>query len=135
MLIDLSCAFDLVNHSRFCKCMDKLGMPKEIILLLTYMYSNLTAKVHFGTKGEVTPSFGTGKGDRQGCVLAPFFSLYINGVEETLQVVGADPPRIGRQQIPILLYVDDEAVLALTPNSLQSLLTQILWKGEGLKLA
>lgn len=77
---DLNCTFDLVNHAKLWQSLAKMGASTEIVTFLSQLYAQLTARVRYGSRGEVTPHFKITRGTCQGCVLAPLlFLLYING--------------------------------------------------------
>lgn len=91
--VDLSSAFDLVNHSKLWQTLEEMGAPQDIIRFLSQMYAHLSSEIRFGENGECTKHFSITCGIRQGCNLAPLlFSLYINGVDSLLQSLRADAP-------------------------------------------
>ena len=60
---------------------------------------------------------------RQGECLSPFlFSIYLNDLEEEINLKGADGIDIGMVQLFLLLYADDIVLFAHSPDEIQSLL-------------
>ena len=60
---------------------------------------------------------------RQGDCLPPFlFSIYLNDLEEEINLKGADGIDIGMIKLFLLLYADDIVLFAHSPDKLQSLL-------------
>lgn len=67
--------------------------------------------------------FPTGKGVKQGCMLAPvLFNLHINNIVPRLTGSEFVPPMIGQQKNSILLYVDDMALFYLSRIGLDFLI-------------
>ena len=62
-------------------------------------------------------------GVRQGECLSPFlFSIYLNDLEEEINLKGADGIDIGMVKLLLLLYADDIVLFAYSSDELQSLL-------------
>lgn len=70
-----------------------------------------------------TPSFPTSIGLKQGCPLSPtLLGFYIEDLEavilESNENEGLDLPQLSNQVLPPLLYPDDLAIIATTPEGL-----------------
>ena len=99
-----------------------------------YTGQEATVRTGHGT----TDWFQTGKGVRQGCILAPFlFNLYAEyiirnaGLEEAQARI-----KITRKNIHNLRYTDDTTLMAESEDELKSLLTKVKEESEkaGLKV-
>ena len=110
--MDLSAAFDCVQHNRLWVIMAEMGVDSNSNIL-GEMYTGASAQVRYVPMGECTNAFPVQKGLKQGCVLAPFlFCLYVNQVGVYLTDKHLDVPRVGPRTLPILLYADDAVLMA-----------------------
>ena len=77
-MIDLSKAFDVINHDVMVDKLLKSSLPKVIIKTIGYMLINTFADVRFDNwKWE---KWKTKEGSRQGGILVPLlFNFYIKG--------------------------------------------------------
>lgn len=117
---DLSSAFNLVNHTKLWQTLVKMGSPTEIDQFLPQLYAQLTSRVRYGSRREVTPWFKITRAVQHGCVLVPLlFSLFINRVDEFLQKINTDTPKVDHRLTPVLLYADDAVLISRTGNGLQ----------------
>ena len=115
--MDLSCAFDIVSHSKLWAALSRMGVESNLVGMKRDIYRGASAKVRFGFGGECTEPFNFAKGVQQECVLAPFLIiLYISELEERLVEVGGDLPRVGRRLVPALLFADDAVLSGRTPE-------------------
>lgn len=104
------------------------GLEERDVDLLRAIYRNVTAQVVW--EGHVASPVEVTQGLRQGCPLSPLlFMLYVGGVIQRLEVSGQGfrlEHKEGGQtvvvHIPALVYADDFAVLAGSPEELQQLL-------------
>ena len=110
MFIDLSKAFDNVNHFKLGKLLIKRKIPPDIILFLLYYLRNQKARVLW--KNEKGEYFRIEKGVRQGGILSPLlFKLYIDNILELISKknVGC---RFGTVRMNVLAYADDLVLLS-----------------------
>jgi len=119
--IDLSKAYDKVNHSALYIQLMKRQIPNELLSTLENMFDNCYTCVKW--KSVMSRSFKIEFGVRQGSVLSPFlFAIYINDVVKHLAL---------RQKLFIVLYADDILMLAPSVTELQRLLNaceqELLW--------
>ena len=118
--LDMSKAFDTVNHALLLEMVNKLEIPHSIKLLLKDIYSNQRVNVRYcGVNSEV---WRLSRGVRQGSVLSSLlFSLYINGAIENIlnSLVGCC---FGSRPMQIIAYADDLVLLCPTRSGLQFLL-------------
>ena len=132
--LDLSKAFDKVNHSvLLCKLID-CNIPSDIVGVFAFMFDNQFVNVCFNN--EYSCMWKLRNGVRQGGILSTtLFNLYINEILDHIseQNVGCI---IMTQRSNIQGYADDLSVLAPSSKSLQSLLNKLeeLLKGLCLTL-
>ena len=73
--IDYAKAFDSVDHSKWWKMFQEMGIPDHLTCLLRNLYAGQEATVRTG-HGTIN-WFQIAKGVRQGCILSPcLFNLY-----------------------------------------------------------
>ena len=73
--IDYARTFDCVDHNKWWKILQELGIPDHLTCLLINLYAGQEATVRTGR--GTTDWFQIGKGVRQGCILSPcLFNLY-----------------------------------------------------------
>lgn len=119
-MLDLSKAFDSVDHNVLFRTLLKLELPGNLLKLLAYWYSNQHINIRW--KHVVTDSFSMTNGTRQGSILSPYlFSVYIRSVSTSVRnsLVGC---HIGVMPCNILLYADDIVLIAPTWHAQQRLL-------------
>lgn len=108
--LDLSKAFDSVNHVSLFKKITALKFPANMVKLLIYWYSNQQINVQW--KCVVTSSFYMKNGTRQGSVLSPYlFSIYMRSITDNVVNSGIGC-YIGGMPVCMLLYADDLVILA-----------------------
>ena len=118
--LDMSKAFDMVNHNKLFKMLVSLNFPTRMVKLLIYWYSNQMVNVRW--KSTITSSFVMRNGTRQGSILSPYlFSVYMRDISFAINRSGhgchmADVP------CNIIFYADDMVILAPSWHSLQLLL-------------
>lgn len=72
---------------------------------------------------------------KQGCVLAPMlFNLFLNDLASSLEEVDGHGPKLGTSHVPLLLYVDDAALISRTRIGLKHLLNRAAEYFESNKL-
>ena len=117
--IDLSKAFDKVNHFTLGQQLLDRKIPPDIVLLLMHYLRNQTARVFWNNyKGHYVY---VEKGVRQGGILSPFlFKLYIDNLISVIsnEDIGC---KLGIIRINILAYADDIVFLADNSDNLSYL--------------
>jgi len=116
--IDLSQAFDRINHSILFSKLYNLGISAKIINLIKNMYSEANARLK--SNSNMSQPFSITNGVLQGEILSPLlFSLCLNDLPNLLN--NSEIPAITISDTPIhcLLYADDIVVLADSAINLQ----------------
>ena len=119
MFLDMSKAFDKINHEILFYFLHKCGVPGIYIKLIAYWYRNQFVQVEYG--GFFSKEWKIRNGVRQGGILSPFFfKLYIHDLIERISrcKVGC---RLGLFSSNIIAYADDIVLLAPSINALQHL--------------
>jgi hypothetical protein len=87
VLIDMSCAFDTVDHSILCKKLSMLGIQNHALSWLQNYLEDRHQSVRIGE--SVSSSCLVKYGVPQGSVLGPvLFSLYLTGIQDVLSKYG-----------------------------------------------
>ena len=95
--------------------------PDHTHLLFLYTEVRCVVKVN----DYVTPFFDVSHGVKQGCKLSPtLFSLYINNLANDIKQIRLGI-NIGDQQLSLLLYADDIALIVPDAQSLQLMLNKL----------
>ena len=125
--VDFKKAFDSVNRERLWDKLARYGINGPFLSTLQSLYEEYQCCVE--VNGNCTPWFEVNNGVKQGCILSPsLFNLYINDLLKKLGRlgfgvhVGCDGREVG---VPALAFADDIALVAPTPNALQSMLTTL----------
>ena len=69
---DYAKAFDCVDHNKFWKILQEMGITDHLTCLLRNLYAGQEATVRTGH--GTTDWFQIGKGVRQGCILSPYLT-------------------------------------------------------------
>ena len=122
--VDIKGAFDSVDRSQLWKVLRSRGLPECFLELLASCHSDTSAFVR--VESELSESFHTSSGVRQGCVLAP--SLFCSAMDWILHHCHPDLGiSVMGSSFTDLLYADDAALLSsdptLWPNILESFRT------------
>ena len=83
------------------------------------MYDQVKSRVQNNI--ELSDCFDCHRGVRQGEILSPFlFSMYVNDLEDTLSLHGADCVNIESLKLFLLMYADDIVIFAESPEGMQN---------------
>ena len=117
--VDLSRAFDCVNHFKLGIKLLNRQIPSDIIkILLNYLRSQ-SARLHWGK--SVGDYYMIEQGVRQGGILSAFlFKLYLDDLlnEVTLMNEGC---KLGLSRVNILAYADDIVLISNSKSSLNNI--------------
>ena len=121
--VDAKKAFDTVHRDCLWYKLMSLGIKGKILKAVQSLYTEVQCVVK--VNDYVTPFFDVSHGVKQGCKLSPtLFSLYINDLANDIKQMrlGID---IDDQQLSLLLYADDIALIAPDAQSLQLMLNKL----------
>ena len=117
--VDLSKAFDKVDHFLLGQKLLERNIPPDLVLLLMQYLRNQQARVCWN-EGRGHYSY-IDKGVRQGGILSPFlFKLYIDDLIEKISLVNSGC-RLGFVRMNILAYADDLVLISDSKDSLEIL--------------
>jgi hypothetical protein len=115
--VDFSAAFDTIDRRSLFYKLSGMGLSSRFLDVLKSLYDGTRAGVWLD--GGMSESFATSMGVRQGCLLSPLlFSLFLNDLENCL----GGGVRVGDLRVRLLMYADDIALLAESPQELQSMI-------------
>jgi len=118
--LDISKAFDTVNHYKLFVALSKTGINKSILALLVNWYSKLYVAVRW--KGFLSNFFSVGSGVRQGSSLSPsIFNVFMNIFIVKLKALRSGCC-IGGHFLGCLLYADDIILISASVDGLQKML-------------
>ena len=118
--IDISKAFDSVNHDILMKRLLSCGIPDQYVLFLQHLYNNQFVSVRY--KSCMSQEWKVNSGVRQGGVLSGLlFSVYINDMINNIANM-KEGCRMGIHSSNIIAYADDIVLLAPSLKGLQTLL-------------
>ena len=132
LFVDLSKAFDTVDHCLLGNLLIERNIPPDIIFLLLHYMRNQRARVIWN--GEKGKHIYIDKGLRQGGILSPMlFKLYIDDIlKEILEMnIGC---KFGLFRASIIAYADDLVVIADTKENLGILYEALKTKVKQRKL-
>jgi len=118
--LDISKAYDTVNHYKLFVALSKTGMCKNILALMVNWYSKLSVAVRW--KGFMSSCFYVGSGVRQGSSLSPtIFNVFMNMFIVRLKALRCGCC-IGGYFVGCILYADDIILLSASVDGLQRML-------------
>jgi hypothetical protein len=118
LFVDMSQAFDTINHKRLWYKLSKLGLSTKVLNTLKAIYSLANAKVR--TNYDISDSFKIEKGVLQGETVSPIlWNMYLEDLIGILDDSDTMPVRIMQRAIHALMYADDIILLAYTEGELQ----------------
>lgn len=122
-MIDLSKAFDRLNHSILFEKLLSENLDKKVVGILQKMYAN--SYVYTSFNGVKSNSWRVGNGIRQGGVNSPIlFSYYINEILEVISETNIGCS-IDGYKTNIMCFADDICILAPSAKGVQSMLDKL----------
>ncbi|KAH9312316.1 hypothetical protein KI387_027351 [Taxus chinensis] len=116
--VDFRKAFDMVPREKLWCKMQELGIPLQFRATVHRLYVRVGIKIR--TKTGTSESFRSDIGFKQGCPLSPtLLGLYIDQLEELLNMEGGEGIWLGEYVIRLLLYADDLILIATSAQGLQ----------------
>jgi hypothetical protein len=110
-IVDFKKAFDTVPRDKLWHRMEELGVPIHLRAAVHTLYEEVKVKIRMST--GISESFRSDIGVKQGCPLSPtLFGLYIDKLEEWLNLQEGDGALLGDFVIRLLLYADDLILIA-----------------------
>ena len=130
--IDVSKAFDSVNHDILMKRLLECGIPRIFVNLIEYWYDNQWVNVKF--LSCISNDWKIGNGVRQGGVLSGlFFGIYVDALIEKISAMRVGC-KLGIVSSNIIAYADDLVLLAPSAKALQMLINGALDEALSLDL-
>ena len=117
--IDYAKAFDCVDHNKWWKILQEMGIPDHLTCLLRNLYADQEATVRTGH--GTTDWFQIGKGVPQGVILSPcLFNLYAEYTMRNAELEEAQAGvKIAVRNINNLRYADDTTLMAESEEELK----------------
>ena len=101
----------MVLRDKLWHIMEELGVPRHLRAAVHRLYEEVKVKIR--TLASISESFRSDIGVKQGWPLsATHFGLYIDKLEEWLNLKGGDDIHLGKFVIRLLLYADDLILIA-----------------------
>ena len=131
--IDLTKAFDRVDHFILCKKLMNYGFPCIFVKLIASWYSNQNVQVCYDNK--LSSEWLLKSGVRQGGILSPLlFSIYIDDIIKNLSSsrIGC---MLGIHWSNVIAYADDLVLLSPSLLGLKELLNSLIIDTKNINLA
>ena len=121
--LDLSKAFDLIDHGILVNKLKKTGLSAPIISTVEYMLKN--SDIHVSVNNKIGNPWRSEIGTRQGGILSPIiFNFYL---KECIDIVSKynEGCFLGSSRCNVLTYADDIVLIAPSASGLQKLVDTI----------
>jgi len=119
--LDISKAYDCVNHYKLFTSLLKAGVPRWLIDILVNWYSKLFVAVRWNEC--LSRYFKVGSGVRQGSPLSPaLFNVFVNVFIVNTKATGQGC-YMNREWLGCIMYADDIILLSASIQGLHKLLT------------
>ena len=127
--LDISNAFPSVPHNYLWSLMSHVGIDSGFINMMKLFYKDTHT---FYTCGNITtPHIPVRKGVRQGCPISMIlFALAIDPVLDAVKSMKIPSYMLGDNQINVLAYADDIAIISKNTDDMQCLLNKAIEKAS-----
>jgi len=116
--IDISKAYDTVNHEVLWKILEAKGITGPWLQTVQEMYSQ--GRLQSDTTEGATEWIAVNRGIRQGCPMSPLlFAVYVDWITES-QKKYATPKQVVTEDPTMLLYADDMELWACSKTELKT---------------
>jgi len=116
--VDFKKAFDTVPRDKLWRRMEELEIPVHYRVVVHRLYEEVKVKIKTST--SISKSFRSDIGVKQGCPLSPtLFGLFIDKLEEWLNLQGGDSVRLEEFVIKLLLYANDIVLIFKSAHGLE----------------
>ena len=135
VFIDYRKAFDSIKRNKLWEALEEIGVSSKMIKMIQAIYSQVKAKVRFGS--TISETINCPLGVKQGCLLSPaLFSVLINKVAQKVAQGGRMGYQFinGGKEIFSLLFADDIVLISQTPAGLQNQINNLKKISEELGL-
>lgn len=117
--VDFRKAFDTMPRQKLWDRMKYLGILEHFRAVVDRLYEEFLVKIR--TQESTSESFRSDIGVKQGCPLPPtLFVLYIDKLEEWLNLKGGEGVPLGVYVVKLLLYANDIILIASFVQGLQA---------------
>jgi hypothetical protein len=126
VFLDFKSAFDSVDRSVLLKTLAQMGMPMKFVNIIRSLYSHTVGRVR--VYGQLSKSFPTTSGVRQGCPLSPFLFNFIIDAVMMRALQGLQNPGvriIAGENLVDLEYADDIVLIFEKEGEAQALLDKL----------
>ena len=131
--IDLSKAFDRINHNILGNMLLERGIPPDIVFTLMTYLRNQKARIVWNKQNGNYHYINSGV--RQGGILSPIlFKLYVDDVFKTISSMNVGC-RLGTLRMNIIAYADDIVILSDNRSNLECLLEMFENKVQAIRLS
>ena len=131
--LDISKAFDRVNHLKLFESLSRTGLPSWILVILINWYGKLSVVVRW--KSALSQSFRVSCGVRQGSSLSPsIFNVLMDLFIIKLRAENTGC-HVGNQFLGCILYADDIILLSASVSGLQNMLNCCSYVSDELLLS
>jgi len=123
--VDFRKAYDMVRRDLLMECLADMGLHGHMLEALCSMYWCPTLCVKFGQ--QLGEPFESTRGVKQGDPLSPLlFGVFFDRIERWFaERAPASGVQLGSEQLRMLLYADDLALIAQSKHMLQFMLKQL----------
>ena len=131
--IDLSKAFERVNHTILINKLVLLGLPAYFTEILKSIFSGSSVSVHW--QGVLSRQWNVCRGVRQGGVLSAYlFVLYFDDILKEISSMSCGC-RLGLARVNAQAYADDVVILSPTLTGLQLIVDRFVTLADKLELS